>query len=387
MSCFPTRMRRTRRRGVVAVLVVISLLTLMGMAALTVDVGMVYRARQELQQAADAAALAGAWELLDEDRLRNAPDMSEELIAARQQSQYFASLNSVINAGPNVQLSDIQVGYLHDLTDPNESLSFTDPNQANTAFVLVRRDSVSNGPVDLFFAAILGYSTADVTASAAASFKDGVTGYRATPESGNAELLPLALHVNAWNAMMDRTWSCGDDWRYDEDSASVQQASDDLWEMNIYPGGGVEQLPPGNFGTVDIGSPNNSAADIARQLLEGVSAEDLGWFGEQLQLGEDGTLLLNGDTGLSAGIKDELAAIIGLPRAVPLYDQISGNGNNTMFRIVGFGGIRIMDVKLTGSMSSKRVIVQPAFVIDDAALVGPGSGPSHFIYRPVQLVR
>ena len=50
--------RNSRRRGVVAVLVAVILVTLLGFAALTVDVGAMYNARAELQRSADAAALA-----------------------------------------------------------------------------------------------------------------------------------------------------------------------------------------------------------------------------------------------------------------------------------------------------------------------------------------
>ncbi|MFN0135339.1 MAG: hypothetical protein ACKVS9_04385 [Phycisphaerae bacterium] len=78
--------------------------------------------------------------------------------------------------------------------------------------------------------------------------------------------------------------------------------------------------------------------------------------------------MLNGDTGLSAGIKDGLEAIKGQPRAIPLFDQVNGPGNNSYFRVVGFGGIRIMNVRLTGAMRSKQVIIQLAFVVDDAVL-------------------
>ena len=105
-------------------------------------------------------------------------------------------------------------------------------------------------------------------------------------------------------------------------------------------------------------------------------------------LGDDGTLLLNGDTGLSAAIKDDLTAIIGLPRAIPLFDQVSGPGNNAMFRIVGFAGIQIVEVTLTGPMNSKRVVIQPAFVVDPTAITGPGSPAfGDFVYEPVKLVR
>ena len=91
---------------------------------------------------------------------------------------------------------------------------------------------------------------------------------------------------------------------------------------------------------------------------------------------------------MRCSVKDDLAAIIGLPRAIPLYDQVTGNGNNAMFRIVGFAGIQIMEVKLTGPMNSKRVIIQPAFVVDPTAITGPG-GPTFgdFVYEPVTLVR
>ena len=125
---------------------------------------------------------------------------------------------------------------------------------------------------------------------------------------------------------------------------------------------------------------------IARQILYGINESDLAFLGGKLEFGEDGTLLLNGDTGLSAGFKDELAAIIGQPRAIPIFTSVSGNGNNAMYTIVAFGGIRIMDVKLTGKMSSKYVMIQPAVVVDDAAIESGDSDSSYYVYRPVQLV-
>lgn len=61
-----------RRRGAAAPLVAVSSTLLVGMAALTIDGGMLYRARTELQASADAAALAAALELASPDRLRGA---------------------------------------------------------------------------------------------------------------------------------------------------------------------------------------------------------------------------------------------------------------------------------------------------------------------------
>jgi hypothetical protein len=138
---------------------------------------------------------------------------------------------------------------------------------------------------------------------------------------------------------------------------------------------------------VDIGSPNNSTSVISNQILYGLTESDLAYHGGSLELGDDGILMLNGDTGLSAELKTPLTSIIGKPRAIPIFSSVAGNGENAMFTVVGFVGVRIMDVKLTGSMALKKVIIQPAYVLDDSVIVGESSGQSSFVFKPVQLVR
>lgn len=54
--------RLANRRGVTAVIVVLCVVPLAGMLALAVDLGLLYRTRRNAQTAADAAALAYAWE-------------------------------------------------------------------------------------------------------------------------------------------------------------------------------------------------------------------------------------------------------------------------------------------------------------------------------------
>jgi len=389
------RNKNSRRRAVSFALVGVSLVVLLGMASLTVDVGMLYRARAEAQASADAAAMAGAWRLLDNDKLKGTPNMTAEVASVRTAAAHIAALNAIINTPPSLSANssndaggDIVVGCLSDPDhDAGEALSTANPDQFNTVHVRVRRDAQHNSPIDLYFAGVFGRLTADISAEAYATFKDGVIGYKVTDNTGNADLLPLALKVTAWNNLLTGSFTTGDNYAYDPVTGAVTAGHDGIKELNLYPGGGATQLPSGNFGTVDIGNPNNSTADLSRQIRYGVSADDLAYFGGELELGSDGTLLLNGDTGLSAGIKDDLASVIGKPRAIPLFSTVAGPGNNAMFTIVGFAGIRILDVKLTGSMSSKKVIIQPAFIVDDAVLTGPGSGSSYFVYQPVHLVR
>ncbi|MBI3469117.1 MAG: hypothetical protein HY000_39435 [Planctomycetes bacterium] len=394
MRSAPEHDKGTRRGGAVVVLVALLLVVFMVMVASAIDLGMVTLARTELQASADAAALAGAWELLDEDRLKGTPNLTTEIAAARQKAVDYAALNNVMGHGPVVDPNtpndpngDVVVGYLNDPSDQSESMSFANPTTYNSVQVDVRRSTVRNGPVSLFFGQVFGMSSVAVEASATAAFKDGVVGYKVTPETGNADLLPLALHVNSWINLLNGSVTVGDSYTYNSATKTVTAGPDGILELNIYPGAGGTQLPPGNLGTVDIGSQANSTSDLTRQILYGVNANDLSYFGGSLELGPDGTLPLNGETGLSAAIGNDLAAISGLPKGICLFNQVSGPGDNATFTIIGFAGIRVMNVKLTGSMNKKQVVIQPAFVVDDSAMTGPGSGSSYFVYQPVRLVR
>ena len=386
----------SKRRGAIAVFVVTSLVTLLGFGALAIDVGVLYTAQTELQVAADAAALAGATELLNEARLRGSGELAFVFTAARQKAAQLAGLNPSMGTSPQVDLNsgnalegDVVLGHLNQLTNMGEQISVANPDGFNTVLVRVRRDATRNGPVALWFARILSFDTADVVAEAAAAFHDGIEGYRVTPDTGNAHLLPLALRDTPWNGLLGTLAGdnniYSDEYTYDKVTGQVTEGPDGIPELNLYPGSGDDQLPPGNFGTVDIGPANNSTEDIMRQILYGITAQDLSHFGGQLSLA-NGSQPLNGDTGLSAAVKDELEAIKGQPRAISIFDDVSGPGNNATFNVVRFVGIRIVNVKLTGPMSKKNVMVQPAYVVDDATVVG-STPSSDFVFHPVCLVR
>jgi hypothetical protein len=196
------------------------------------------------------------------------------------------------------------------------------------------------------------------------------------------QLLPFALDLDTWNDLM--AGNASDDWTYNPETGAVTCGSDGIKEVNLYPQG---TGCPGNRGTVDIGGSNNSTSDIARQIVDGVSPDDLAHHGGSLEFDACGELELNGDTGISAGVKDELASIIGDPRMIPIFSEVVGPGNNADYTIVKFAGIRIMEVKLTGKMSSKRLIIQPCNIVADGVIPSPVEGQGEFIYTPVRLIR
>ncbi len=346
---------KSKRKGVTIVFALFLMTVLIGMLAFSIDIGYLSASKAELRRSADAAALAGCWQVYDS--LVQGQNSTALTDAARSAAVNAAAANKVCNKAPALatsgQQSDVSLGYLSSLASTTLSSSSNNPYRA--VRVRVSKTSTSNGEVPFFFGRIFGQHGQQLTAEATAAMALQVKGFT-TPSSGSndtLDVLPFALDETTWIAMLN---GGGTD-TYNYTNGSVVSGSDGIREVNLYPQGTGS---PGNRGTVDIGGANNSTADIARQIVYGISAEDLQELGKPLSLATGGTMTLNGDTGISAGVKDELTSIIGQTRIIPIFSTVSGNGNNATYTIVRWAGVRILFVKLTGAMNTKRVIVQPA---------------------------
>ncbi|MBP90504.1 MAG: hypothetical protein CMJ64_27985 [Planctomycetaceae bacterium] len=372
---------RRKRKGNILVLTACMMVVMVGMLACAIDLGYLYVAREEMQRSADSTALAGAWELIDESTLTGSGDVYIVETNARAFAAQYAGLNKVLNAAPALAQDDVIIGFMDDPTDASSSISQTTGNASNAVWVRVRRTASQNGEVPFFLAKILGIDRAATEVDAIAAVRSNFQGFQ-TPSAGSLDILPFALDENTWNDLL--IGNATDNWTWDSVDQEVESGSDGILEVNLYP---QSTGSPGNRGTVDIGSSNNSTADIARQIVDGVSVNDLSYHGGKLEFDEWGELGLNGDTGISAGVKDELESIKGLPRIIPIFRDVTGLGNNAMYTIVRFAGVRIMEVKLTGNPSSKRVIVQPASVVARGGIPTTASSTTDFVYSPAWLVR
>jgi hypothetical protein len=271
---------------------------------------------------------------------------------------------------------------MSDPASPSNALITTPTGSLpNAVQVRVQRTSNQNGQVPLFFARVLGYDKESLTAQATAAYVSSFSGFRAPSDGDTLNILPFALDQDTWNNL---NTAGSDNWTYNAATKTVSAGADGVMEVNLFPQGtGM----PGNRGTVDIGASNNSTADIARQIVYGINASDLAYLGGSIQFNSSGVLHLNGDTGISAGVKDELASIIGQPRMIPIFSNVVGPGNNADYTIVKFVGIRILDVKLTGSMSTKHVTIQPCHVVAKGGIYSPGATTTQYVYSPAWLVR
>ncbi|MBI3838036.1 MAG: hypothetical protein HY288_08895 [Planctomycetia bacterium] len=383
-----THARRSRRCGVILVLTAIMLVFMVGLLALAVDIGYLEVAKAQLQEAADAAALAATAELVDDTSLQGAPDLSAEITKARTMAVQYAAANPVCRSIPvvdpnpsNNTAGDVVVGYLSNPSDRTQAMNFSDPNQANAVQVKVQRTSTENGEVRLFFAPIFGSNSHSVQAIATAAMVNSFSGFRAPADGTNLMVLPFAMDKPTWDAMLAGGGT--DNWTWNQTTGRFSSGSDGVREVNLFPQGTGS---PGNRGTVDIGGSNNSTADIARQIVYGVNAADLAALGKPFALNSQGNLYLNGDTGISAGVKDELASVRGEPRIIPIFNSVANPGNNATYTIVAFAGVRIMDVNLTGAMSDKYVIIQPANVTTEGGIADSGQS-TYFVHSPPWIVR
>lgn len=143
----PRKSVHRNERGVVIIWSAFFMLMMLGFVALGIDVAKVMATRTELQNAADAAALAGASAL----NLTTGQIMPD---SATMRAQYTSSGNKAfVDAPTSVTLlaADVQV-------DPNE----------NTVKVTVRRNSATDGSMITHVAQVLGIKTVDVNATATA---------------------------------------------------------------------------------------------------------------------------------------------------------------------------------------------------------------------------
>jgi Flp pilus assembly protein TadG len=362
-------------------------IVMIGMVAFSVDIGYVLSAKEELQRAADASALATCWEY--GTQLANGQSSAGAAGLARLAAVEYASLNAVTGDGmtvdPNTGNSpsgDVVFGYISDFTNSAATLDTSNPAMANAVRVRLQKTSSANGEVPYFFARVFGMEGQALEASATAGIIRNINGFQTPSDGSNLDILPYALDLVTWQNLINNSGT--DAYTWDEECGHVESGADGLVEVNLFPQGTGS---PGNRGTIDIGGCNNSTADIARQIVEGISAADLAHHGGKLEFNAQGKLYLNGDTGISAGVKDELASIIGEPRAIPIFENVTGNGNNANYTIVKWQGIRIMAVKLTGSMSKKHVMIQVCPLLTKGVIPSSTSGTSEYVYSPVVLVR
>jgi Flp pilus assembly protein TadG len=371
--------RKVTRRGAISPLTAFLLIPLIGLMAFSVDLGWIAHTQNELQSAADAAALAGAARLSDGFVQYYLPGQSSDtkaaiLAAAKSSASSSAKLFAGYNSAAGVSLtlldSDIEYGFTDSSGTYTPLPTYT--GYPNTVKVTLRRDASANGVLGLFFGPAIGTPSVSLTATAAATI------YSGTIDSfggGSAPvfILPMTFDVNQWNNFVQT--GKGPDGTTTTDANGYPT-------LNAYP----SSKYTGNFGELSLDQGNDGSSTISNWISKGASATDLKAEASAglLPLSVHNTLpapvytLTQPDWKGNPGLKDSTIQTVGsnvgdlylLPLFKPVNDGLldastyqagSGNGSNYYYTIVQFVGIKITSVDSTGD--NKSVTVQPSAVI------------------------
>jgi len=220
-------------RGAVAVMVAIMLTVLLAMAAAALDIGHALVARNELQNSADAGALAGAralgilYEGMTPAAMGTYQLSGGDAATITTAVQTTAVLNAAAGVNVTVNAGDVQIGLWNSAT---RTMTPT-VNQPRSVRVITRRDGTANGPISTFLAGVIGMTSMNVRAVATAE----LTAIGSTPPA--ALDLPVAI-----SQLFFTQYGCGD-------------------SIMLYPSNGNPQSCAG-FTTFDQ-TPSNNAAMLA----------------------------------------------------------------------------------------------------------------------------
>ncbi|MCZ6801588.1 MAG: pilus assembly protein TadG-related protein [Nitrospirae bacterium] len=159
-------------RGAVAIVTGLALFALVGITALSVDIGYGMITRTELQNVADGAALAGTRQLgMIYEGLAPGVQQPSWILPGADQAvivnrvQTIALQNQAGGIPISITGGDVQIG----TWDFTTKVFTPTANNPTAVSVIARRDGSANGPIVTFVAGIFGINTLNVTATATAA--------------------------------------------------------------------------------------------------------------------------------------------------------------------------------------------------------------------------
>jgi Flp pilus assembly protein TadG len=377
------------RRAAIAPLAALLMTFLVGMLAFSIDIGYICSVQAELQDAADAAALAGAQQLQNPFVAYFSPGITDSqqkqiyLTATTDTTnpaspiptaQQYAAYNQAGGVYINVPVTDISFQYY-------DGTSFSSPSYTNNLFpntvtVTTRRDTNANGSLGLFFAPIFGLSTSNLTATASATIYAGdVTSLQVIP-GVNAHILPVALDVNVWTNFMKGNFTSP--WL----NGVVTTASNGNPQLQVY----IQSTnTPGSFGLLDVGVPSNNTPAFRNWIDTGSTPNDISYLLNNglLPVSPSDPQQWKCGPGLKSTLLSNFQSQIGNPNLIPLFAPVSptgstaptagnyvaasGTGQNATYAVVGFAGVQISQAD--GSGGGLTVSIQPSAIVDPTEVI------------------
>jgi Putative Flp pilus-assembly TadE/G-like len=376
-----------RRRAATMPLFALLLVPLLGMLAFSIDIGWIALVREDLQAAADAAALAGAeklQELYVQYTLPNQTSQNTIFTTATTNTpgspmdtaEKFAAYNRAGNV--SITMPDADVSFCFMDAQGNFFKNYKGLGLGggfpNSITVIARRDRFANSPLSLFFGPVFGFYSTELTATATATIYSGdVNMLRAIP-GVKAHILPVALDMNIWQTFYQTGLSS---------DGSMHFAANGYPELHVYPCPGNA---PGSFGLLDVGLPQNNMPAFTNWIDNGETPNDINYLINNNLVPVSVTSPQNWKCGpgMKSSLLGAFQAEMGKPNLLPLfmpaaapspwqalsagpYQAASGTGQNVTYAIVGFVGVTISQAEANGT--NMDISIQPYAVVDPTAVI------------------
>lgn len=372
------RSRGRLRRGVVLPFLAALLVVICAMLAFALDLGRVAVCRAQLQNAADAAALAAAAALGTDNQLipYETGNQTSDIAAARTLAQKFAQANSYdLNGAVAIVLdasNDVSTGALSYPYSLSSNYATSGSAVLNSVRVQTYVNPSHGGNQSFLFAPVLNQFSTAIQANATATVQLFPVASTKVISGLRSPFLPITMSLSDWEQMVNKKTGT-DTLSYDSSTGKVVSGSDGLYEQQLYPGSNTSSS---NNGLIQFGTSSHSNSVLSDEIANGpTSAQVL------LQWPPNGAppwnanheFTINADPGWRASDFDALAQAIGQVRLIPINDGTPpGNGANGTYTIVKLAPVRIMTSD-KGGKSNGSAMVQPA-VLNDPTLV-PGTTP------------
>lgn len=368
----------TKRRGALVPLSAFIMLFFLVMVAFAVDLSWIALTQSELQNSADASALAGANALVDDYVLYHLPGqsasrksqiMTTALSNARKAAKDVAKYNGAGDKKTlNLRDEDIEFGHMNVNNVYTPQPTYT--GFPNTVKVKVRRDDSANGVLGLYFARVVGKSNIALAAPAAATLYSGVIdSFKVNPKR-NIGVLPMTYDVNHWHEFA-KTGKDPDGKTDLDDNGNPQ--------LLIYPSIKYK----GNFGLLSLDDEHAGASEMRDWVANGMRSTDLTTLISRnllpLSAHPKDKWDWRGDNGFKASLVMEVNDYVGKSFLLPLFQPkvptlsgyLAGIGQGSFFdfNIVEFVGVKIMEP----DDDNREVIVQPSALIEPDAIFKTGT--------------
>jgi hypothetical protein len=378
-------------RGAVIVWTAISMTTILGFAALSVDMGYFKVVQTQLQRGADAAALAGASAFAHSTKFGRNFNKDSLTALAESRAQDYAAKNIADGKDINLNTSDILVGYLaHPENLASGIVTTTYPYNAVQCTIYQNTNT--------FFANIWGIRRVALSATATAVLNNRIGGYRAKATGG--PLIPVTVDQATWTDQITNK-NGGDFYKFNYQTGQISKVADNISEINIYPEkqkNGSSPAGAGNFGLLNFENGNNSVNPVGDQIQRGLNSDEIKrtigsdtfTFTKDVMtqsntvVGTPITYALDGTPGLKASLQSAFTARVGTVVGFFINDLVSGSGSNCVYTITGIQYGILVAADLNGN--NKAVIIQPTVYVGPENIIDPYA-PQNETAGKIELVR